>query len=389
MPTIGNFSLAPTQEKEVSLYFHIPFCTRKCGYCHFYVLPDQEPAKEALQEGFDKEWERYLPLLKDKKVVSLYFGGGTPSLYGPSRIHHLIEKARKESLLDAETEITLEANPENISFSLMRDYAQAGINRVSIGIQTLSTTLLALLGRKHSREVAIRSIHETAEAGLSNISIDLMYDLPRQTLQNWEETLKELSLLPLAHLSLYNLTIEPSTLFFKKQKELSPLLPSEETSLAMYEKAIAFLENQGLIQYEISAFAKPGCHSRHNSGYWEGRPFLGFGPSAFSYWNHRRFRNIAHLGKYVEALKQGQSAVDFEEELSREARIRELLAIALRLKKGVDVSLFEEKNGRIDAETKKAIDQLILEGFLCRTSDRLTLSKRGVIFYDTVASELV
>jgi oxygen-independent coproporphyrinogen-3 oxidase len=385
MLTIGNPS-----PLEVSLYFHIPFCSKKCDYCHFYVLPDQEPLKNQLLMAFKLEWERMLPFLFDKHIVSIYFGGGTPSLFGPNRIQTVLEMIQRDVPFDySKTEITLEVNPENSQFSTMQAYAQIGINRVSIGIQTLDADLLHLLGRLHNPSLAIQSILNTYQAGITNLSVDLMYDLPNQSLKHWSMTLKEISSLPLSHLSLYNLTIEPSTVFFKKQDALRPLLPNEEASLEMYNTAIEKLTHIGLEQYEISAFAKPGFHSKHNTGYWLARPFLGFGPSAFSYWEGKRFRNIAHLKKYYQLLSSHQSPIDFEEQLDPIAHLKELFVIQIRLCQGIQLSNFEDRHGKLSQETLSMIKKLIQEGFLVESTGKISLTKKGVLFYDTVATELI
>lgn len=374
---------------SISLYFHIPFCTRKCDYCHFYVLPDQEKAKDQLLRGFHLEWNLLQPFLQDKKVVTLYFGGGTPSLFGPSRLATLLEWIEQSASISPSAEITLEVNPENVTLELMRAYAAAGVNRVSLGIQTLDTDLLHLLGRLHQPETAIQAIHTVYQAGISNISIDLMYDLPKQTLQHWSSTLEQVRHLPISHLSLYNLTIEPHTLFFKNQTQLRPWLPDEETSLAMYEMAITQLEAMGLHQYEISAFAKSHHESQHNTGYWTGRAFLGLGPSAFSYWEGKRFRNVAHLGRYCQALEAGQLAIDFEEHLDPEAHLRELLVIQLRLREGVCLKTFHDQYGALDSTTCHTLQRLVEEGYLQRENECVTLTKRGLLFYDSVATELI
>jgi oxygen-independent coproporphyrinogen-3 oxidase len=289
----------------------------------------------------------------------------------------------------SKTEITLEVNPENSQFSTMQAYAQIGINRVSIGIQTLDADLLHLLGRLHNPSLAIQSILNTYQAGITNLSVDLMYDLPNQSLKHWSMTLKEISSLPLSHLSLYNLTIEPSTVFFKKQDALRPLLPNEEASLEMYNTAIEKLTHIGLEQYEISAFAKPGFHSKHNTGYWLARPFLGFGPSAFSYWEGKRFRNIAHLKKYYQLLSSHQSPIDFEEQLDPIAHLKELFVIQIRLCQGIQLSNFEDRHGKLSQETLSMIKKLIQEGFLVESTGKISLTKKGVLFYDTVATELI
>lgn len=374
---------------EFSLYFHIPFCTRKCDYCHFYVLPDKDPFKKLLMQGLKQEWLRLLPVMHDKIVRSIYFGGGTPALLGAEAISEILSWIKPLSVA-SDLEITLEANPENITLDLMRSYAQAGINRVSIGIQTLNDALLVKLGRLHSSEKAINAILQMVDAGISNISIDLMYDLPGQTLEIWQSTLLTVGTLPIQHLSLYNLTIEPHTAFFKHRNSISKLQPDQETSLQMYESAIELLNNQGLIQYEVSAFAKSNQRSIHNVGYWTGRPFLGLGPSAFSYWEGKRFRNIANLNRYCKNLEANESPIDFEEKLSPDASRRELLAIHLRLLEGVHLENFQAQYGAFDSETLETLKKLQQEGFITnREKGYICLSKQGLLFYDTVASELI
>lgn len=367
---------------DVSLYIHIPFCTRKCHYCHFYVLPDKELFKNQLMDSLFLEWERTIPLFKGRNIVSVYFGGGTPFLFGPERIKALLDEISPPS----NAEITLEANPENVTREAMKAFADAGINRVSLGVQTLDAPLLTKLGRLHHPDSAVNAVYDTYNAGIENISVDLMYDLPSQTVQSWNSTLQAVTKLPIKHLSLYNLTIEPQTVFFKYRKELEKELPTDEASLEMLLMAETILEKAELSRYEISAFAKPGYYSRHNTGYWTGRPFIGMGPSAFSYWNGERFRNIAHLNRYSDFLKKGLSPVDFREALPSPDRERELVAIRIRLMQGIPIS-----ENIIDAETHKTIAQL------CRETDPLVrvkddhyqLTDKGKLFYDRVASEII
>lgn len=368
-----------------SLYFHIPFCTRKCDYCHFFVLPDKPELKQQLMIGLEKEWLLRKPQLRNKSIATVYFGGGTPALIGPEAIARILDWIQP----DPSTEITLEANPENVTEELMRGYKKAGINRVSIGIQTLDASLLTTLGRLHRPQKAIEAVLTTHAAGIDNISIDLMYDLPGQNLGQWENTLNQTGKLPIRHLSLYNLTIEPHTVFFKKERQLRSMMPDEEASLTMYQNAIAYLESIGLMQYEISAFAQEGFASKHNSGYWTGREFLGFGPSAFSYWGGTRFRNIANLNKYSRGLEEGQFPLDFTETLEPEARRRELLAIRLRLKEGVKLSEFEKEWGKLEPSIHHDLQRVINEGLLFSNSDIFKLTPRGVLCYDTVAAELI
>ena len=222
----------------------------------------------------------------------------------------------------------------------MKAFAQAGINRVSLGIQSLNDDLLKILGRHHSAGQAKKAVLATQEAGISNITIDLMYEIPTQTLASWRDTLDQVKRLPITHLSLYNLTIEPQTVFYKRRSDLTPLLPSSEDSLSMLNLAVESLEQMGLRRYEISAFAKEGSMARHNTGYWLGRPFLGFGPSAFSYFEGKRFRNFCDLKKYAAHLQTRRSPVDFEEQLTSLASLHERLAVKLRMLEGVDKGEF-------------------------------------------------
>lgn len=340
-------------------------------------------------EGFKLEWERTLKHIEDKEIVTIYFGGGTPSLLGAELIGKILDMIFKSTGKKNDSiEITLEANPENITKEMMQGYAAVGINRVSIGIQTLDNQLLKTLGRLHSGSKAVEAVYDTFNAGIHNISVDLMYDLPNQNLLTWENTLTQVVELPISHLSLYNLTIEPHTVFFKHKNTLEKLLPDEETSLQMYEMAIEKLKPK-LEQYEISAFSKPGFHSHHNIGYWLGRSFFGFGPSAFSYYKNKRFQNIANLSRYHKLLLSTESPVDFEEELSPKSRLRELLAINLRLIQGVDLKKFQNTHGSLDSETHKTLKKLSEDGFITNNSDIIQLTKRGILFYDTVAVEII
>ncbi len=385
MLTIGNY-----QQNAISLYFHVPFCKKKCDYCHFYVIPDKAPFKALLMEGFVWEWERWADKIQGKNLVSIYFGGGTPSLLGPHLILDILDLVNKTLPFDNQSiEITLEANPETFDAALIKAYADAGINRLSIGIQTLDNQLLQILGREHDAKVAWDAVITAYDAGIRNLSIDLMYDLPKQTLKSWEDTLKQASTLPITHLSLYNLTIEPHTVFFKYKNSLEKMLPNEEQSLRMHEKAIEVLERAGIAQYEISAFAKNGLYSRHNVGYWIGRPFLGFGPSAFSYFNHQRFRNIAHLHRYHAKLKSKESPIDFEETLDENARIRELLVIRLRLLEGVDLAAFEEHFGKLSSSIHEDLLRCHELGLISIEGNLVKLSSKGRLFYDTLAEEVI
>ena len=365
MPTTG----------EISLYFHIPFCRRKCPYCHFYVVPQTKPFQESLLQALKLEWKLYQTLIVGKKIVSVYFGGGTPFLFGPDAIEEVLSWINP-----SKAEITLEANPEDVTFETMKPFQKIGINRVSLGVQSLDNPTLKMLGRHHTAQQAQEAVIATAKTGIDNITIDLMYEIPTQKLAGWITTLHEALALPIRHLSLYNLTFELQTLFFKKKSSLLPLLPSAEESLIMLESAVEILESR-LKRYEISAFAEPGFESRHNTGYWEGRPFLGFGPSAFSDWEGRRYRNICDLKKYSKALNTVHSPIDFEEKLSPLASLHERLAVRLRLLKGVQIQDYP-----VNPHLYKKLQD---KGWIEIKGTTARLTKQGLLFHDSVAEEIV
>lgn len=387
MPMIGECSF---KNKEISLYFHIPFCTKKCSYCHFFVLPDVKSNHRQLIDAILLDLLGWQEQLRGQKLISLYFGGGTPSLLGPSELGEILKYVQRIIPFNpTDIEITLEANPETIDQDKLMAFADIGINRLSIGVQTLDDQLLKKLGRTHTASASLASIETAYRSGFENISIDLMYDLPCQTLSSWGNTLKYVGDLPITHLSLYNLTIEPNTVFFKYQEVLRKELPDAESSAAMYLLAQEMLNKFGLLQYEISAFAKEDLFSKHNVGYWTGRPFLGFGPSAFSYWEKSRFRLVPNLKVYAEKLKNGESSIDFKETLEAEPAKRELLTLALRLKKGVELNSFEKTHGPLALETHMSLQRLIRDDLLVNESNTIKLSSRGILFYDTVATELI
>lgn len=358
----------------ISLYFHIPFCTKKCPYCHFYVIPNRPAYQQLLSEALALEWRMQQPLMEGRPVTSIYFGGGTPSLF--TEIGPLLTQIPRAS----DCEITIEANPEESSLELFSHFVQLGINRLSLGVQSLDDRSLQTLERIHTAERAKRAIFDAAKAGFKNISLDLMYDLPGQTEESWAFTLDQLRDLPIQHLSLYNLTIEPHTSFHKRKVQL----PQPELSLQLLQTALERLASLGLNRYEISAFARPGFESRHNLGYWTGRPFLGFGPSAYSFWEGERFRNVANIHKYARALREGQSPVDFREKLPYPAHLKERLAVGLRVREGVNLATFP-----LDADTARVIEELKRNNLLAQRGTQLQLTERGMLYYDTVASEMI
>ncbi len=330
------------------------------------------------------ELAMYKEYFTGKNIVSVYFGGGTPTLFAPEHLARILDYIQPPS----GCEITIEANPTEITQEMLSALKKLGINRLSIGVQSFAEGELKQLGRKHNRAAAKDAVLLSHAIGFKNISIDLMYDVPGQTLESFQESIDCACALPITHLSLYNLTIEPHTGFAKKEATLRTMMPGEAISTIMYTTAIKRLEMQGLKQYEISAFARDGLLSRHNTGYWIGRPFLGFGPSAFSFYDNRRYRNIESLTRYAKIIQAAASPVDFVEEISNEKRQRELLVLHLRLLAGVPLCRFS-----LEKETEENLAKLTTDGLVmvCGSDEnkRLVLTAKGRLFYDYVASELI
>lgn len=315
-----------------------------------------------------------LPYIEDKEIVSLYFGGGTPTLFIEG-IEAILKKVRAK-------EITVETNPEDVTRSLMEKLHELGVNRVSIGLQSLDNSLLKHLGRFHTAQQGMDAVEITRKAGIENITIDLMYEIPYQTLKNWEETIKKACTLPISHLSLYNLTFEPHTLFKKKEAKLRPHLPDDETATRMLNSAVTQFEKIGLKRYEISAFAQKGCASVHNSGYWTNRPFLGYGPSAYSFLDGKRFRNVCHMNRYIKHISGGSFPVDFEEQLPMLHSLHEKIAIGLRLLEGISLPI-------VPPATEGMLHALHKEGWLDYHPPHVKLTEKGILFYDTVAEKII
>lgn len=367
-------------KEDLSLYIHIPFCKKRCPYCHFYTVKNDKDLHISLQNAIISQIEQDLPRIQSSRLVSIYFGGGTPSVVDPSFLEAILNKLP----LSPEMEITIEVNPEDVTLEKITAYKKMGINRVSMGVQSLESTLLKKIGRHHNPSISLEAIWTIQKAGIDNLSIDLMIDLPSETIEKVEATLSKLKDLPISHLSLYNMTLEEEALFFRIQDKIRAQMPLAKEGAEILDKALTMLSEIGFSRYEISAFAKEGKSSIHNLGYWKGRSFLGYGPSAFSYDEGRRFRRVQNLETYIKEVSQGNSAIDFEEKLSYPDNMLELLVIGLRPLEGLDIAKFD-----LPQETLEKIATLIEDGYLIKDHTHLRLSERGVLFYDSVAEELI
>ncbi len=328
------------------LYIHIPFCPQICGYCDFYKVAHRGEAQvQSYLNSLKKEILLYSrePRIQNLTFETLYFGGGTPSLLSASEIHKLIELVFCRFQFAGNLEVTVETDPGTVDLPKLQAFRAAGVNRLSLGIQSFQDDELKFLDRTHHSDEAIATFEMARRAGFENISIDLMFGLPGQSLSDWEKNLQTAVKLAPEHISPYCLTFELGTPLMNKLRKGLVQKPLDARPRAMYLRAIDFLGGCGFEHYEVSNFAKAGFRSRHNLKYWDGSPYLGLGASAHSFWEKRRFWNVRHLKKYHGALASGCLPIEGEEFLTLEKERLERIFLALRQRGGLHVKTFEEE----------------------------------------------
>lgn len=343
------------------------------------MIPDKKFHKEIFLEGILKEIDQKKELIHDREVVSIYFGGGTPSLY-PEAAGKILETLSSFSIAK-DCEISFETNPEDLKNDLLSSIKSYGINRLSIGVQSFQKSLLDAIKRPEPASDLI----EKAYRFIPNLSIDLLYDLPGQTEKLLSQDLITLSKLPISHLSLYDLIIEPHTEFHKKP----PKKVSEKEGLLLLNQTVKELKKQGFQRYEITAFAKNGRRSRHNLRYWTGKDYLGFGPSSHSYYEKKRSANLPNILRYHKVLMKGQNPTSFQEILSEKHRQKEQMAVSLRILSGVNIAQFTEEFGSLSKELSYSIEKLIQQKLLVQEGPFLKLTEKGLLHYDTVGIEIM
>ena len=333
-------------EKYLSLYIHIPFCVRKCDYCDFLSAPADENTKEAYIQALLLEIESYRTTgLADREIRTVFFGGGTPSVLSAGQITTVLEKAHEVFGLPEECEISIEVNPGTVTKEKCKCYFNAGINRISIGLQSPEDELLRELGRIHTYEQFLQTYEYVRNVGFQNVNVDLMSALPKQSVEQYCSGLEKVTKLSPEHISAYSLILEEGTPFFEKYNNTKNLLPDELQDRLMYERTKEILEQKGYARYEISNYARPGFECKHNIVYWERDDYLGLGLGSASLVNDTRFKNESNLIKYIRAWKEnrGETVLRLEEEiLSRQAQMEEFMFLGLRMMRGVSALKFYE-----------------------------------------------
>lgn len=331
--------------QTAALYVHFPFCEIRCGYCDFFTVTRREDQIPAFWTALTREMAIYAadPAFSDSNFSTLFFGGGTPSLLTPEQIFAFIEQARRDFHLQPDCEITLEANPATLTQDRLRALWKVGINRLSLGVQSFHANELQFLERDHSADQARLAFHAARAAGFENISIDLIFALPGQPLNNWQKTLSEVVSLAPDHISAYNLTYEDGTPLTTQLKQGRFRRLDDEEEGAMQLAAMEILGENGYTQYEISNYARPGFACKHNQKYWDGSNYLGLGPSAHSFWNQRRFWNVRNLKGYFDAIEADRLPVAGEETLDEKTIAFELVYLGLRQNRGLDLQNFAQR----------------------------------------------
>lgn len=373
------------QNKPTSAYVHIPFCTQICYYCDFSKVFIKNQPVDSYLEHLLEEFQSY----DIQKLRTLYIGGGTPTALSAPQLEVLLNGLTKNLDLSALEELTIEANPGDLDADKIAVLKNSAVNRVSLGVQTFDNKMLKKIGRSHLEKDIYENIDRLKLAGFDNISIDLIYALPGQTMEQVKENVAKAIGLDIPHMSLYSLILENHTVFMNRMRRGKLPLPKEELEAEMFEYIIAELERAGFEHYEISNFSKSGFESRHNLMYWDNAEYYGIGAGASGYVNGVRYKNHGPIRHYLSAVEEGNARIT-EEHLSQKEQMEEEMFLGLRKKSGVSMARFEEKFGRsFDGLYGETVRDLVQQGLMQIEGDRVRMTKRGLFLGDTVAERFI
>ncbi|UCE20094.1 MAG: radical SAM family heme chaperone HemW [Gemmatimonadota bacterium] len=374
------------------LYIHVPFCLRKCPYCDFYSNPFDKDLAQHFTDALKRDiaassagtpWS-------ETTFTTLYIGGGTPTVLSAPQLQGILDQCLSTFQCEEDIECTVEANPETIEDEKLKILYDSNVNRFSLGVQSLHDDELRRLGRIHSVETALKVFEAARRVGFRNIGIDLIFAIPGQSFESWKESLHRAVALAPEHISAYNLTIEPKTVFAQDWADGKFSSFPEDQEAAMYEYAIDFLESQGYEHYEISNFARPGFRSQHNQIYWDHSPYLGLGPSAHSFFDNCRAEKVRDVHEYIRRIECGESPVGKDEILSEEKLRAEAVFLALRKREGLNVNLFRKRFGtEVDERYGDIIKKYADMGLLERDGSFLRFTRKGLMVANTICSEFM
>lgn len=373
-----------------AVYIHIPFCTNKCFYCDFnsYVLKDQ-PVMKYL-EALEREMEYTVKKTPPGEIKTIFVGGGTPTVLKPDEMDYFLRSVRTYFPDWADDiEFSMEANPGTTDLEKLSVMKEGGVNRVSFGVQAFQNELLTGIGRIHNTDDVYRSLENARKAGLTNLSIDLMFGLPNQTVDMLSESVSRALELDLPHYSIYGLKVEENTLFHTLFQKNQLPLPDEDHELEMYKHLMQRMKDAGYIQYEISNFAKPGMQSRHNMTYWRNEDYYGLGAGAHGYVGRERHMNVKGVNPYIEKAEQGLPRLETAQ-ITREEAMEDFMMVGLRMLDGVSSSRFEAQFGeKIEDIFAGPLHKMVHAGLLDATGDGYRLSSQGVLYGNEVFAEFI
>ena len=373
------------QKKPTSAYVHIPFCTQICYYCDFSKVFIKNQPVDSYLEHLLEEFRSY----DIQKLRTLYIGGGTPTALSAPQLEVLLDGLTKNLDLSLLEELTIEANPGDLDADKIAVLKNSTVNRVSLGVQTFDDKMLKKIGRSHLEKDIYENIDRLKLAGFDNISIDLIYALPGQTMDRVKENVAKAIGLDIPHMSLYSLILENHTIFMNRMRRGKLPLPKEELEAEMFEYIIAELERAGFEHYEISNFSKPRFESRHNLMYWDNAEYYGIGAGASGYVDGVRYKNHGPIRHYLSAVEAGDARIT-EEHLSQKEQMEEEMFLGLRKKSGVSIARFEEKFGRsFEGIYGEIVKDLTQQGLMQIDGDRVRMTKRGLFLGDTVAERFI
>ena len=373
---------------KLGIYIHIPFCRSKCDYCDFYSLAGRDDRMDQYQKALLSHIKETAPLAQDFPVDTIYIGGGTPSYYGAKRLKELLGVIRKLYKVEKDAEVTVECNPDSVDVKSLKILRKAGVNRLSMGMQSANACELERIHRIHTPQQVNEAATAARKAGFTNLSLDLIYGLPGQTMDSWKATVEHaLSLIP-QHLSCYGLKVEEGTPLAARVAQ-GEILPDDDQQADLYLWTVGRLERAGYPQYEISNFAKPGFASRHNLRYWLTQPYIGFGPGAHSDFGGRRYSFVRDLDAYIQGVLQGCDIIDESEIIPKRERCGEYLMLRLRTVQGINEQEYRSTYFMDFAPLQARLEQFRAQGWAEQTDGRWHFTPKGFLLSNQLIGDLL